>query len=71
MARETVADRLELTLGMLWEGTEMMRENLRRRHPDASERTLDELLDAWLRSRPPDAPGTPIQWPRRKRSKRR
>jgi hypothetical protein len=58
--------RLGLALAMQREGTALMRENLRRRHPDASEAEVDALLVAWLRERPPDAPGRRIAWPRRR-----
>lgn len=44
-------------------GVALMRQNLRRRHPDASESDVDALLDDWLRTRPGaehgDAVGTP------------
>jgi hypothetical protein len=64
--RETAADRLALALAMQAEGLELMRENLRRRYPDATKREIDELFDAWLMDRPLDAPGRPIPWPRRR-----
>lgn len=71
MRRETPADRLRLAMAMQREGTEMMRRNLRRKHPEASEAELDALLDEWLLSREPDAPGRCIAWPtRRARSAR-
>lgn len=44
-------------------GVEVMRQNLRRRHPAASEEKIDDLLAEWLRTRPGaeygDAPGRP------------
>ena len=47
----------------------MMRQNLRREHPDASEAEIDELLGRWMRHRPGaehgDCPGRPITFPRR------
>lgn len=64
--RETAADRLRLAMAMQREGTEMMRRNLQRRHPDATKAELDRMLDAWLLSREPDAPGRPVPWPRTK-----
>jgi hypothetical protein len=38
-------------------GVRLMRQNLRRQHPEASEADIDRLLDAWLRDRPADAEG--------------
>lgn len=58
--------RLRLAMAMQREGTEMMRRNLRRKHPEASEAGLDALLDEWLLSREPDAPGRCIAWPARR-----
>jgi hypothetical protein len=66
MSRETPADRLRLAMAMQREGFEMMRRNLRRKHPDVSEAELDALVDAWLLAREPDAPGRPVPWPRSK-----
>ena len=65
MSGETPADRLRLAMAMQREGIEMMRRNLRRKNPAASEAEVDALLDAWLLSREPDAPGRPVAWPRR------
>lgn len=71
MSGETAADRLRLAMAMQREGTERMRQNLRRRHPTASEAELDALLDAWLLSREPDAPGRRVPWPRTRTRARR
>lgn len=47
----------------------MMRQNLKRRHPEASEQEIDDRLRSWLRERPGaehgDAIGRPIVWPRK------
>lgn len=40
------------------EGLALMRQNLRRRHPEASDAEIEERLRAWLLDRPADAPGT-------------
>lgn len=66
MPRETAADRLRLAMAMQREGIEMMRRNLQRKHPHATAAELDRMLDAWLLSREPDAPGRPVSWPRAK-----
>lgn len=42
------------------EGIELMRQNLRRRHPDETGPQIDERLEAWLVDRPLDAPGRVI-----------
>lgn len=39
------------------EGLELMRQNLRRRHPDATAAEVEEQLRVWLLDRPADAPG--------------
>lgn len=46
------ADRLHV------EGVALMRQNLRRGLPEASDAEIEERLRAWLRDRPADAPGT-------------
>ncbi len=61
-----VAARLRLATAMQREGTLLIRENLRRRHPEASEQELDRLLETWLLDRPLDAPGPRVSWPRRR-----
>jgi hypothetical protein len=46
--------RLRFALEMVETGVEMMRCNLRRTHPDATEAQLQELLNDWLLLRPTD-----------------
>jgi hypothetical protein len=65
-AAKELGRRLALALAMQREGLALMRENLRRAHPTASEDELAELYERWLLARPCDAPGRPISWPRRK-----
>jgi len=38
-------------------GFDMMRENIRRRHADASDATVDALLGAWIRRESDPLPG--------------
>lgn len=38
-------------------GVALMRQNLRRRHPEASDTEVDDRLRTWLADRPMDAPG--------------
>ncbi|MBK9387056.1 MAG: hypothetical protein IPN34_19750 [Planctomycetes bacterium] len=60
-----------MSLDMLDDGCRMMRENLRRRHPECREAELEELLVAWLIERPGaehgDGVGRPGVWPRVRR----
>jgi hypothetical protein len=61
---ETPGDRLEAALEMWEDGVCIMRANLRRRMPKATEEELEAALDAWLRDRAPDADGVSVPWPR-------
>ena len=46
------AEKLRITLELAEVGYEMMRENLRRRHPEASDDEIQRLLTDWLHERP-------------------
>lgn len=54
-----------LTLELFDTGIRMMRQNLRRAHPHATEPEIDRLLRAWIRERPGaehgDCPGRPVE----------
>lgn len=41
-------------------GIEMKVASLGRQHPNASPAEIEDLLDAWLADRPPDADGIPV-----------
>jgi hypothetical protein len=62
---------LRLTFDLHEAGVEMMRQNLRRRFPDAEEAEIEARLSAWLHERPGaelgDAPGKAVGWPRQGR----
>jgi hypothetical protein len=60
----TPGERLQAALEMWEEGMQLMRENLRRRMPKATDDEIDAALDAWLCDRPLDADGVPVSWPR-------
>ncbi len=66
---DTEASRLEAALEMWDDGVLIMRENLRRRNPGASEEQIEDALDRWLTTRPGaefgDSDGVPVPWPRR------
>ena len=63
------AEKLRIALRLHEEGVELMRQNLRRAHPDADEQTIDRLIAEWLSTRPGaehgDGPGRlrPIEDP--------
>ena len=44
--------KLRLALEMFEGGVALMRQNLRRRHPTATEAEIDRLLVDWIRTRP-------------------
>lgn len=67
--QERVVQRLRLTLDLVEAGRRLMRQNLRRRFPQASEEELDEKFMEWLHDRPGaqygDCVGRPCQLDRR------
>ena len=69
--REKAAARLRMALDLFETGVEMMRQKLRRDHPDLADHEVEARLGAWLRERPGaefgDAAGRPATWPRRSR----
>lgn len=48
----TLGEKLAMALDLAEAGVDLMRENLRRRHPQATESELDAMIVAWLRERP-------------------
>jgi hypothetical protein len=69
-ASRDAAERYRLTLELFAAGESLMRENLRRRFPDATPDEIEDHLTAWLLERPGarhgDAIGRPGTWPRRR-----
>jgi hypothetical protein len=53
----TPAERFRIALDLAETGVELMRSNLRRRHPDAPPEEIERRLHDWLTQRPPDSPG--------------
>jgi hypothetical protein len=53
-----------LTLDLFDAGVQLMRQNLRRRNPEADDQTINRQLVSWLRERPGaeygDSPGRPL-----------
>ena len=66
---ESVAARLRTAFDLFLAGERMMRQNLRRRHPEATLEEIDRRLCAWMSERPGaehgDAAGRPVPWPRK------
>ena len=60
----SMSNAFRTTLDLFQTGVDLMRQNLRRRHPDADEQEIDRLLREWLLERPGaeagDCPGRPI-----------
>jgi len=65
---EAAARRFRLALDLFRTGEELMRQKLRREHPDLSAREIEARLAEWLQERPGaefgDARGKPVPWPR-------
>jgi hypothetical protein len=57
-------DALQTTLDLFDTGLDLMRQNLRRDHPQANEDEIDRRLRQWLHQRPGaesgDCPGRPV-----------
>jgi hypothetical protein len=47
-----VSEAFRATLDLFQTGVDLMRQNLRRRHPYADEREIERRLQEWLRERP-------------------
>lgn len=66
---KAAAERLRTALDLHDAGVALMRQNLRREFPEASEDEIDRRLGAWLQHRPGaeygDAVGRLGTWPRR------
>lgn len=67
-ADSTAAAKLRTAFDLFVAGEQMMRQNLKRSHPGASDREIDLLLRAWMRHRPGaengDGAGRVVPWPR-------
>lgn len=63
-SKTTPAERLRIALDLHDAGVEMMRQNLRRRHPDADEQEIERLLVVWLHERPGAEHGDAVGRPR-------
>jgi hypothetical protein len=67
---DSPAERLRLALDLFEAGEAMMRQNLKRRFPNAADSEIEERLKEWLSSRPGaedgDARGRVVSWPKRR-----
>ncbi len=61
--------RLELAFDLFEAGEQIMRQNLKRRYPDAGREEIERHLGEWLSRRPGaelgDSVGKPVEWPRK------
>ncbi len=64
-----LGQRLELAFDLFEAGEQIMRQNLKRRHPDADQEEIERRLGEWLCKRPGaeqgDGVGKPVAWPRK------
>jgi Xaa-Pro aminopeptidase len=56
-----VLARMRVTFDLYQTAVDMMRQNLRRRHPDASEAEIARRMQEWMLEQPEDPPGTPLR----------
>lgn len=70
-SKRIAAERLRVALDLFEAGVDIMRQTLRRRHPDASDEKVEMMLRNWISDRPGaecgDAIGEPGTWPRKSR----
>ena len=66
---ELASQRMAMALDLYEAGEAIMRQNLRRKLPQADDQEIERRVVEWLQSRPGaalgDAPGRPGVWPRR------
>lgn len=60
----TAAANLRTAFDLAAAGERMMRQNLKRRHPEAGDEEIDRLLSQWMRTRPGAGVGRAVRWPR-------
>lgn len=63
------AERFQTALALYELAEEMLRQKVRREHPEASEEEIEQHVVEWRLHRPGaefgDGPGLPVPWPRR------
>lgn len=69
VSHDSMRDRLLATFELFEAGVDLMRQRLRRQHPDETAEEIERRLNAWLQERPGaehgDAPGRVVSWPRK------
>jgi len=64
-----LGQRLEFAFHLFEAGEQIMRQNLKRRYPDADAREIERRIEEWLCSRPGaelgDGVGRSVAWPRK------
>lgn len=67
---QRIAERFQLALDLYDLSERMLRQKLRRKHPQGTDAEIDAKVDEWLAHRPGaeqgDGDGTPIAWPRQR-----
>ena len=58
----SIGDAFRTTLDLFGTGLELMRQNLRRSHPDADDDDIERRLDQWLPDRPGAVAGDCSGW---------
>ncbi|WP_437679640.1 hypothetical protein [Sorangium sp. So ce131] len=66
---QQVAERFRVAMALYELGEQMLRQKVRRQHPEAGDDEVDARVAEWLHRRPGaelgDAEGCPVPWPRR------
>lgn len=66
---QAAAAKLRTAFDLFVAGERMMRQNLKRRYPEASDEEIEKRLRAWMSERPGaehgDGVGRPVEWPRK------
>lgn len=64
-ADSSQSQKFQAALDLFETGLDLMRQNLRRRHPAATDAEIERLLEQWLRERPGaesgDCPGRSVE----------
>ena len=56
-----VLARMRTAFDLYQTAVDLMRQNLRRRHPEASEEEIRHRLQVWMFEQPAEPPGSPLQ----------
>lgn len=56
-----VLARMRVAFDLYQTSVDLMRQNLRRRHPEATEAEIARRMQEWMLEQPEDPPGTPLR----------